>query len=477
LTILSFAPGFPLAVGIWATLYMYGKGLPVWCCYIFGFLLFAFVVLSCTPKVPPCFASFLAFLSVVFWVVSVLLILILGMNNDKSDAPSKMIKVRGVVMLERPWGSRRALVVAGEDDKKYLIKLSPLRTFREGDVVELSGNAKPLVFGFQEGFNEGLYWKVRGVDKVLTSPDISLVGTCGLSMVKWRRTLREKILLSLPPRTRGYLLAAWLGVRDPLLQEDHTRWGTSHILAISGFHVGLVVMLVTFLLNKSLWFKSAIIWVYVLASGAQVSAIRAAVMFQVFLLGKIVGRPSRAINSVCVASIALLLVRPFWFWDLGFRLSVMAALTLSLIGTDNKKWSKLVVLPAVWFTTGGLIARSFGEVPLAGIIINLFAIPFFSFVLPIGSILAVIPVIFNGLGFSRYFVLPVEFVLALWHNFADMIAFVLPTTVGASFFPFPIVVLLIMYSVYRRLWGRGFLSVFISMCAAVFVAFVNSFFQ
>lgn len=462
-----------MAAGFWAALYLYGKGLPIWACCVVGFLFFVFLVLSGTPEPPPGFVPFFVILSLVF--LSVVLYSVFRLDLDQRKIlPAQVVKTKGTIVFERPWGRWRSLIVDAEDGKRYLIKISPLRPFREGDIVEISGKSESFKLDFSKGFNESLYWKTKGVDQVLTSPRVTVVGSSGFSLSRWRRLLREKLLLSLPPNTRGYLLAAWLGVRDPVLQDAHARWGTSHILAISGFHVGLLVFLVAFFAKRAVWLQSIVLWLYVLASGAQVSAVRAAVMIQIFLLAKVVGRPSKALNTVCIASVLLLLIRPLWFWDLGFRLSVMAALTLSVVGAGSIAWRKLIVLPAVWFTTGVLISRSFGGVPIAGIIINMLAIPFFSFILPLGSFLAVFPVVFGGAGTWEYFVLPVEFLLSLWHNFADMIASILPVTVGAKFFPFPIVALMIMYFVYKRSWGAGLLSVCLSVCVAVFVALIDS---
>jgi len=462
-----------LAAGFWAALYLYGRGLPIGVCCLVGFLLFAFFVLSGTPEPPPRFIPFFTILGLVF--LSVVLYSILRLDVDhRRTLPTETVKTKGTVMFERPWGRQRSLVINAEDGRRYLIKISPLKSIREGDVVDFSGRSESLKLDFSEGFSESLYWKVRGVDRVLTSPNVAVVGSSGFSLSRWRRVLRERLLLSLPPKTRGYLLAAWLGVRDPMLQDAHARWGTSHILAISGFHVGLLVLLISFFTRRAVWFQSLVLWLYVLVSGAQVSAVRAAVMFQIFLFAKIVGRSSKALNTVCIASVLLLLIRPLWFWDLGFRLSVMAALTLSAVGASIKAWRKLVALPAVWFTTGVLVSRSFGGVPIAGIIINMFAIPFFSLILPVGSFLAVFPVAFGGSGIWGYFVLPVEFLLSLWHNFADTIASVLPAAVGVNFFPFPIVALMIMYFVYKRSWGAGLLSVSLSICVAVFVALIDS---
>lgn len=88
--------------------------------------------------------------------------------------------------------------------------------------------------------------------------------------------------------------------------------------------------------------------------------------------------------------------------------------------------------------------------------------------------MAILPTVFSGTAnWSYIVVLPVEFVLALWHNLADMMVSLLPIKIGVSFFPFPIVVLMIMYSVYKNVWGNWLLSVLLAACAAIFVVFLG----
>lgn len=74
-----------------------------------------------------------------------------------------------------------------------------------------------------------------------------------------------------------------LGDRQDDTAEEHRRWGTSHLLAVSGWHVGLLLTLCLSLWGGSpfgMGVASLFLWFYVLFSGASASALWAALMVQ-----------------------------------------------------------------------------------------------------------------------------------------------------------------------------------------------------
>jgi competence protein ComEC len=175
---------------------------------------------------------------------------------------------------------------------RFLLFLSPFGGHREGDRLAVQGYAEPLERG-NGSVDMRPFWWARGVRAVLRPYSVRNEGSPGASLAAWRSALRRRILLELPRRLRGYLLAAWLGGRDPELAERHRRWGTSHLLAVSGFHVGLVAALVWVLLGKrrlGMFLAGGLVWGYALLAGAGPSALRAAAMVQLFLTGAFLGR-------------------------------------------------------------------------------------------------------------------------------------------------------------------------------------------
>ena len=122
----------------------------------------------------------------------------------------------------------------------------------------------------------------------------------------------------------------------PHIQEAFRRTGTSHIVAISGFNVSIVIALVVPMLSRLLNKRRAAlvaipaIVVYVLLVGASASVVRAGVMAILALIGQLLWRRGFTLNTLCAAAFIMLLMDPQTLFDAGFQLSFMATLGLVL---------------------------------------------------------------------------------------------------------------------------------------------------
>ena len=339
------------------------------------------------------------------------------------------VQTTGTVMEVRPWGRLYAAAVKTPQGG-YVLKL-PFATLAEGDRIALEGTPKPFKgAGEKSDFREDRFWRSRGMTAQLTSPRIRPLAEQGWNIHRWRYRLYRSLTIHMPRLTGNYLKAGWTGKRDERLNAAHKSWGTSHLLAISGFHVGIVM------LAASLAFKRGkmrvlcltfILWGYILLTGAPASAIRAGLMIQVALLGELVGRPGSPINSVSLAAVVLLSLSPFWFWDIGWRLSVLAALVIAAVlersaPNDWRVW--LLVSPLIWLATFPQVSWTFGAVPLVGIFINVVAPPFFSFALSFASIAAMLH--FMGLPGTGLLLYALEGSFMLWEIAADVLVAMIP---------------------------------------------------
>lgn len=145
------------------------------------------------------------------------------------------------------------------------------------------------------------------------------------------------------PTTR-FLLAA-LGGETRLLdsdtEEQFRNTGLAHVLAISGLHVGIVIMVLTFLLYPlKLALRVRWRWVfyiitglsiilYAYASGGAPSVWRAAVMGCVLLGAYALEERGNGFQSLAVAVILLLSIHPLWLFKPGFQFSVAAVLAIA----------------------------------------------------------------------------------------------------------------------------------------------------
>lgn len=132
------------------------------------------------------------------------------------------------------------------------------------------------------------------------------------------------------------LVAGEDGELSESLRENFRITGVAHALALSGFHVGVIVMLVGFALFPLRAFRRLMplrmllvivaLWFYAGMVGLPDSVVRAAVMVSVYLIATMIGRGANPFNSLCVAVLVILAVSPFSLFSAGFQLSVCAVI-------------------------------------------------------------------------------------------------------------------------------------------------------
>ena len=359
------------------------------------------------------------------WIAAVL--------NRKPSIPP-FVKTTGIVVESRPWG--RLYAVAVETPEGGFVLKRPVSGLPEGDRVRIEGVPRPFRGAEEESrnrsgsdFREDRFWYARGMTAQLISARIEFLPE-RWSLHRWRYRLYRALTVQLPGLTAAYLNAAWTGKRDAALNDAHRSWGTSHLLAVSGFHVGIVMLCSSTFFRRGktrVFCLSTLLWLYIFLTGAPASAIRAGVMIQIALLGELAGRPASAVNSVSLAAVLLLLHSPYQFWDIGWRLSVLAALVIAAVVErgNPKDWRVwFAISPMVWLTTFPQVSWTFKSVPLVGMLINLVASPFFGFAFSFASVVAGLHLL--GIPGMGLFLQALEGAFALWGIAADALALWIP---------------------------------------------------
>jgi len=120
------------------------------------------------------------------------------------------------------------------------------------------------------------------------------------------------------------------------LRDTYSVSGASHVLALSGLHLGIIYGLLWLLLPHRRWpaVSQTIIliamWLYVFLVGMPVSVVRSAVMLTVYGLLSIGHRNKMSVNALAFTAIVMLMWNPEWLFDIGFQLSFMAVLAILL---------------------------------------------------------------------------------------------------------------------------------------------------
>ena len=152
--------------------------------------------------------------------------------------------------------------------------------------------------------------------------------------------------------TLALIAAMTLGDRSQVSRQTRSLYadaGASHLLALSGLHLGIIMGLFSWLfggrrLRWSRWRIPAIIillllvWTYAFVAGLPTSLVRASLMTSIFLLAMAMSRDSSALNNLMLTVAAMLLLRPTYLMDVGAQLSVTAVLGIALCYGPVIRW-------------------------------------------------------------------------------------------------------------------------------------------
>ena len=184
--------------------------------------------------------------------------------------------------------------------------------------------------------------------------------------IEWKRLIenaRKKFALlienSAPSDEAGVLKALVIGDQNsisPEIREDFNRTGTSHILSISGLHVGIVATVSFLFFNKLLSYFNLFLWnawtrkgaailsllpviIYGLLAGMSPSTQRSVIMVSVFLMSFFVEREQDAINTLAVAAMLILTVHPPSLFLISFQLSFLSVYFI-ILGMNQTLYRK-----------------------------------------------------------------------------------------------------------------------------------------
>ena len=156
-----------------------------------------------------------------------------------------------------------------------------------------------------------------------------------------QRTLLLERLQSSGLSDNQYAVVAAMALGDKSeltheLKDTYSKTGASHILALSGLHLGIIYALLSMLVVGRRWqmvTQVAIIlsiWAFVFLVGMSASVVRSAVMLTVYALLALGHRQKMSVNTLAFTAIIMLLVTPKALFDVGFQMSFMAVFAILL---------------------------------------------------------------------------------------------------------------------------------------------------
>ena len=286
-------------------------------------------------------------------------------------------------------------------NEKVMVRLDTLHRIAAGDRLVATGYAGDPGSGAyaaygrlmqRRGYSASLWIDSR--QQLIRLPDSRQTLRTRASRLQQEATERLA-RLDLRPDAFATTAAMTTGDRhaiDTTLRDRYGVTGASHLLAVSGLHVGIVALLV----NLLLWPLAALrgghlirnllalaaIWGYAALTGLSPSVVRAAAMFSGVQLALALSRPRSGVNLLCATASVMLLLWPNYLFDVSFQLSFAAVAGIFLLypplhaavrsrfRAANAIWSVFIVGLAATLATLPLVSYHFGRIPLIGLVIN-----------------------------------------------------------------------------------------------------------
>lgn len=373
------------------------------------------------------------------WKYSYLIILLLSMligyslqynknidfyNHLRKLEPvnSEQIEFSGIVQEINNYKSGQRFIVKNvqintdnyniSNEVKYIVypKNKIINDINIGDTLSSSGKFEL----FQEIRNPGefdfkKYYHIKHiVGKIYSNESIKVLHNRNWllkkSIDRAREAIRNKLTAYSDTETAALFSALILGDRNQIdedLRESFANVGVVHVLAVSGLHVGYVLLILMVLVKiiriQWGWDKLIIILglvAFSIISGGRPSVVRASIMAGLYISAPLFNRRPNAWNIVATAAFIILLINPNALYDLGFQLSFTAVLSIiyfyNLINKILPEWSRPVniqynIIRYAWslflislsaqFGTIPVVALYFGRIPIIAVIANLIVIP------------------------------------------------------------------------------------------------------
>jgi len=224
--------------------------------------------------------------------------------------------------------------------------------------------------------------------------------------LQWREALLQRYKEVAETDEQYAVLAAMtLGDKSALtkeLRQTYNVAGASHILALSGLHLGIIYMLLTMLTlgRRRHWLSQLVavlgIWAFAFLTGLSVSVVRSATMISLYALFSLGGRRGASFNLLCFTALVMLMADPQALFDVSFQLSFLSVMAILLFMPLFDEYRPQVVLryaPLQWLWSmcsvslaaqlgvAPLIAFYFGRFPTYFLLTNLIVVPLATLIL------------------------------------------------------------------------------------------------
>ncbi len=235
-----------------------------------------------------------------------------------------------------------------------------------------------------------------------------------------KKRIKTNFQKHLSRETFALAMALLLGERQELSPDiylDFQATGTVHILAISGLHIGILLLFLNFIFKPVKRYSTVIfllltigfLWFYALLTGFSPSVLRAVIMFSFLQVGLQSNRQTNIYNSLFLAALVMLLINPGYLYQVGFQMSFAAVLSIVGFYPVFSRWLPIKNQIIKYFTDLFWVTLSaqLGVLPLSLYYFHQF--PSYFLLANLLSIPLLFLILFTGFGLMLFSLLQIDF--------------------------------------------------------------------
>ena len=308
--------------------------------------------------------------------------------------------------LDTYYGNERIIIKGIVKDKKekekydeYIIDKFLVRDYTKnknipiGSIVNLNGKYKSLDDMKYDDFNYGRYIKSIGFYGIIYIDSYDILNQDFL----YKNIGNLKMYISntskyLYKKNSDFINSILLGQKENLSQEEKDvfqRSGTSHIIAISGLHTGILCAIISiFIRGINKVYKLLILFIimnfYMMMIGASPSIIRAIYFIIILYLAVFLDKKRDGISTLSLVGIFLIINNPYIIYNISFQLSFLATLSIIYFYGYIKNILKINLISltvAANILTIPIIYYNFKGVSIISIISNMIVVPFIAIIM------------------------------------------------------------------------------------------------
>ena len=348
--------------------------------------------------------------------------------------PDGFVSYEAVIVSEtaekpKTMGMDVVMAGSGRQLKCYVEKDGRSRGLKVGDRLQICSRIERGSEWHWGAFDYRRYLEVHGFSgqTFVRASDWQLMPASWQGLSVWQQArlrflcYRHRLLgryrqLGAEPEQYAVLAAMTLGDKSAMtkeLREVYAVSGASHVLALSGLHLGIIYVLLSLLVVgrrfRAVLQATAVlsIWAFALLVGLPTSVVRSALMISTYALLSLTGRGRMSVNALSLAAFCILAVSPDSLFDVGFQLSFAALLAILLVKPLLEKlvrreflfehpvvrwlWGLTTVSAAAQVGVAPLIAYYFGRFSTWFLLTNFIVIPAATLILYLALVTLLLP--------------------------------------------------------------------------------------